>query len=127
SLSIGDLPTIEADPIQMRQLMQNLLGNALKFCQQGKPPQIKVWADPPEDGYVSIHVQDSGIGFEEEHMHQLFKPFKRLRGRSEYEGSGMGLAISRKITERHGGQISAESHLGVGSIFTVKLPIKQST
>lgn len=121
-VEIEDLPVIDADPVQMRQLLQNLIGNALKFHRPGVPPVVKVSWKPASQSEIELIVKDNGIGFDMGNAHQLFKPFHRLHGRSEYEGTGMGLAICRKIVELHGGTISAQSVPGEGSTFTVTLP-----
>lgn len=137
TVQVGDLPTIEADRLQMSQLIQNLLGNALKFHRQGIAPQVKIAAriiaglkkrsggNFPRDGWCEIRVEDNGIGFDEKYTARIFSTFQRLHGRSEYEGVGMGLAICQKIVERHGGSITAESTPGNGSTFIVMLPVKQ--
>lgn len=131
-VEVGDLPTIEADPTQMRQLLQNLLANALKFQRPGEAPRIRVEAHCMEnnngtaDGRCQIRVQDNGIGFDEKYLDRLFKPFQRLHGQSAYEGTGIGLAICKKIAERHGGSITARSAPGQGTCFLVELPV-QST
>ncbi len=146
-VEIAELPTLEADPTQMRQLLQNLIANALKFHREGAPPVVKVYqtsppapllrgeggaAPPPSQGggwgvgMVGIAVEDNGIGFDEKYLDRIFQPFQRLHGRSEYEGSGIGLAICRKIVERHGGTITAASQPGVGSTFIVTLPARQT-
>ena len=124
---LGALPTIEADPVQMRQLFQNLLENALKYRGE-KTPVIKVYAEPCGcDGVREIRVEDNGIGFDECHLDSIFKPFQRLHGKSApYKGSGMGLAICRRIVERHGGSITARSEPERGAVFVVKLPEVQS-
>jgi two-component system, chemotaxis family, sensor kinase Cph1 len=119
------LPTVDADPLQMTQLLQNLIGNAIKFQGDKERPQVKIYSRLCGD-HVELSVEDNGVGFEEEHLERIFAPFERLHGRSEYEGVGMGLAICRKIVERHGGTITAKSTLGKGSTFIVKLPRKQS-
>jgi PAS domain S-box-containing protein len=124
---IEPLPTIEGDPMQMHQLLQNLIGNALKYHKPDVPPVIRVSAssDPAMNGNartVSIKVEDNGIGFDETEVVRIFQPFQRLHGRSEYEGSGIGLAICKKIVERHRGQITAHSRPGEGSTFIITLP-----
>jgi PAS domain S-box-containing protein len=122
---IEKLPVIEADRTQMHQLLQNLITNALKFHQDGKPPTIQVSAQIL-DGHCQVQVKDNGIGFEIQYLDRIFKPFQRLHNRQEYEGSGMGLAICRRIVERHGGEITAMSAPGEGSTFIVTLPIYQT-
>jgi PAS domain S-box-containing protein len=121
-VGIGDLPTIKADPVQMAQLFQNLIGNALKFHRDGEAPHVKIHAKEVGNTY-EIYVEDNGIGFDEKYLDKIFLPFQRLHGRSsEYEGVGMGLAICKKIVERLGGKITAKSELGKGSTFVVTLP-----
>ncbi|HMD67963.1 MAG TPA: ATP-binding protein [Chitinivibrionales bacterium] len=118
--------TIDADPLQMRQLFQNLVGNALKYHAPGVSPVIDIRASTA-DGRCSLTVTDNGIGFEQKYAEQIFGVFQRLHGRSsEYEGSGIGLSVCRKIAERHGGTISAQSEPGKGATFTVMLPAKQA-
>jgi PAS domain S-box-containing protein len=121
-VEIGELPVIEADPLQMRQLLQNLIGNALKFHRPGTPPLVKVTCNLDSPTEIELVVADNGIGFPMDQVNQLFLPFHRLHGRSEYEGAGMGLAICRKIVERHGGTISARSEAGEGATFVATLP-----
>lgn len=129
---IGNLPTIDADPVQMQQLFQNLLSNALKFHQFKSQPIIKLYSkiETSQDvrlrcEFCQIFVEDNGIGFNEIYLDRIFKPFQRLHSRSEYEGTGMGLAICRKIAERHSGSITARSTLGQGATFIVTLPLNQ--
>jgi PAS domain S-box-containing protein len=124
-VEIGDLPTIEADAVQIRQLFQNLIGNALKF--HGKDsPEIKIHCSEQDAGACRIFVEDKGIGFDEKYLERIFTPFQRLHGpKSPYEGAGIGLAICRKIVERHGGAITARSSPGRGATFIITLPLKQ--
>ena len=122
---LNPLPVIEADEIQMHQLLQNLVGNALKFHRPDTPPVVQIGYQDHSPGIVEVFIQDNGIGFDIEYKDQIFQPFKRLHGRSEYEGSGIGLAICQKIAERHGGRITAQSAPGEGAIFSVLLPLKQ--
>lgn len=123
-LDIGPLPTIEADPLQMRQLLQNLLGNALKFAATDRPPRVTVELLPAvTPDVVTIVVGDNGIGFDPIYARRIFEPFERLHGRSEYDGTGIGLAIARRVVERHGGTISADATPGEGARFTVSLPM----
>jgi signal transduction histidine kinase len=127
-VEVGELPVIEADPLQMRQLLQNLLGNALKYRQKDTPPVVRLGGSrlPPGGQHCTITVSDNGIGFNEKHAGKIFRMFVRLHGRDEYPGSGIGLAICRKIVERHGGTIAATSAPGVGATFTVTLPVTQA-
>ncbi len=130
-VELEDLPTLEADPLQMRQLLQNLIGNALKFARPGEAPLVRVKSRPlgpngSEIPLCEVSVSDNGIGFEEVYLDRIFELFQRLHGRQEYEGTGMGLAIVRKIVERHGGSITAKSTPGEGATFLVTLPLRQN-
>lgn len=116
------LPVIQADPGQMRQLLQNLISNALKYHKPETPPHVKVYCRPSENKHVELVIEDNGIGFAMEDAELVFKPFHRLVSRSEYQGTGMGLAICQKIVKRHGGQILAESQPGQGTRMVVFLP-----
>jgi PAS domain S-box-containing protein len=124
-VDFGILPMVEADPTQMHQLLQNLITNALKFHQDDIPPSIQVSAQIL-GSKCQISIKDNGIGFEMQYLDRIFKPFQRLHGRQEYEGSGMGLAICRRIVERHSGEITAISAPGEGSTFIITLPIHQT-
>jgi signal transduction histidine kinase len=137
SVDVGDLPTIDADATQMRQALQNLIGNALKFRRPEEPPVVKVSASQVSDQDLSsgnggapgdlcvLTVEDNGIGFDEKYLDRIFTPFQRLHARGDYEGTGMGLAVCRRIAERHGGSITARSAPGRGSTFSITLPVKQ--
>jgi two-component system, LuxR family, sensor kinase FixL len=142
-VEIGELPTIDADPLQIRQLLQNLIGNALKFHRQDAAPVVKVYAqtllptgasfllegEEIQTGigekFCRLVVEDNGIGFDEKYLDRIFTVFQRLHGRTEYEGSGIGLAVCRKIVERHSGHITANAKPGAGATFYIDLPIKQ--
>ena len=134
TVEIGELATIDADPTQMRQLFQNLIGNALKFHRADVPPQVKISGqivsgdDRPaianQGTFYRLTVQDNGIGFDNKNAEKIFKVFQRLHGRSEYDGTGIGLAVCRRIAERHGGTITAQSTPNEGAAFTVYLPVK---
>lgn len=124
-LEINHLPTIEADPTQMHQLLQNLINNGLKFHQTNTPPIIHISAKV-SGKKCQLSVKDNGIGFDMQYLDRIFKPFQRLHSRQEYEGSGMGLAICRRIVERHSGEITAVSVPDQGSEFKVTLPLIQS-
>jgi PAS domain S-box-containing protein len=130
-VELGPLPTLEADPVQMRQLLQNLIGNSLKFQPPGATPVVKVHsrAFRSEGGeeMFELRVEDNGIGFEEKYLEKIFAVFQRLHGRTEYEGTGVGLAVCRRITDRHRGTITAKSKLGQGATFIVVLPLRQPT
>ncbi len=135
-IEMDNLPTIDADPTQMRLLMQNLIGNALKYHREEEAPVIRINSKPlngQEEEWAGntsgnrlyqIIVEDNGIGFDEKYLDRIFLPFQRLHPRSQYEGTGIGLAICRRIAERHGGSITAKSTPGQGSTFIVTLPIK---
>jgi len=126
-VEVGDLPVVSAQPDQMRQLFQNLIGNALKFHKEGFNPVVKVRTIPGCDGGARVVVEDNGIGFDELHLEKIFSPFHRLHGRSSrYDGTGMGLAICKKIVERHGGSITARSRQGEGATFIVDFPAPPS-
>jgi PAS domain S-box-containing protein len=125
-LEVGSLPVIEADAVQMRQLLQNLLGNALKFRRKEVDPVVRLAAVISGEGMCTITVTDNGIGFKQEHDEKIFRMFERLNTRTQYAGSGIGLAICRKIVERHGGTIAATSIAGEGATFNVVLPVTQA-
>jgi signal transduction histidine kinase len=110
----------------MRQLLQNLLGNALKYRRKDTPPVVRLSSSSPGGQHCTITVTDNGIGFNEKHAGQIFRMFVRLHGRAQYEGSGIGLAICRKIVERHGGTIAATSTVDKGATFTVTMPVTQA-
>jgi len=138
-IDLGDLPTLEADRLQMRQLLQNLIGNALKYRKEDVNPEIEIKANLYEEkiedsngekilkDMYRITVADNGIGFDEKYVDKIFTVFQRLHGRKTYEGTGVGLAICRKIVERHNGEITATSTPGKGSTFIVTIPAKQTT
>jgi two-component system, LuxR family, sensor kinase FixL len=136
-VEIEDLPVIEADATQMRQLFQNLIVNALKFRSSDKKPRIKIssriienkrLADVPgqPSSLCQVFVKDNGIGFDEKYLDRIFQPFQRLHSQQDYEGTGIGLSICRRIVERHGGDITAKSRPEHGATFMVTLPIKQA-
>lgn len=129
-ITVGQLGSIDADRIQMAQLFQNLLGNALKYRRADTPPIIKIERDlsaGQENNMLYLICQDNGIGFEMQYAQQIFEAFKRLHGRAEYSGSGIGLAVCRRIVERHGGTIYATSEPGAGTCmhFSLRLTHKQ--
>ena len=134
TIEVGPLPMIAADPVQMRQLFQNLLSNAIKFHRRGVPPVVQIrqriqdseLGSPTNSSLVTIDVIDNGIGFDEKYLDRIFQMFQRLHGRDEYEGTGVGLAVCRKIVERHGGTITARTCPGEGAIFTVTLSARQT-
>jgi two-component system sensor kinase FixL len=149
-VEVGPLPTIEGDAVQLRQLLQNLIGNALKFQPPGAKPQVRIegrvvlqpsgrgdtaiFTGRAADGgtvtlgeeFCELTVQDNGIGFDEQYLDKIFAVFTRLHGRQEYEGTGIGLAVCRRIVDRHGGSITARSQPGRGATFIVRLPLRQN-
>ena len=132
-IEVDPLPTIEADPTQMRQLLQNLIGNAIKFVPEDRQPIIKIQTHIfiPDDhlnqtSWFEMHITDNGIGFEEQFIDRIFTPFQRLHGKSEYPGTGIGLSICQRIVEHHHGTIKAQSSLNSGATFIVRLPLQQT-
>ncbi len=137
-VEVGNLPTIDADPLQMRQLFQNLISNALKFHRKDTSPVVKINAQIVKDEYLDQHgafssdklcqitVEDKGIGLEEKYIDRIFGVFQRLHTRNEYKGTGIGLSICRKIVERHRGHIAVRSIPGQGTTFTITLPVEQA-
>ncbi|MGQ0503266.1 MAG: sensor histidine kinase [Panacagrimonas sp.] len=142
-VEIGELPTVDGDPTQIRQLFQNLIANGLKFRKPDLAPVVRISgqivegipvpAAPVTDVVVApvlfcrLTVTDNGIGFEQQYVDRIFQVFQRLHGRNEYEGTGIGLAICRRIAERHGGSITASSAPDEGASFIVTLPMNQTT
>jgi len=131
TLEVGELPIVEAEPVQMRQVFQNLIGNSLKFRRPEVPPVVAIRTVEMEDpdglnaGWCAILVEDNGIGFDAKHKERIFGIFQRLHARTEFEGTGIGLAICRKIIERHGGTIEAHGEAGSGAKFLINLPLRQ--
>lgn len=121
-VEVGPLPVIWADKTQMLQLFQNLISNALKFRHRDGFPHVAIKSRSAGPSVREITVVDNGIGFDEKYLHKIFKPFQRLHGRNEYEGSGIGLAICQKIILRHGGHLTAKSAPGKGAAFIITLP-----
>lgn len=147
NLHLTNLPTVRANPMQMRQLFQNLISNAIKFCQPDRTPIITINSrlmprtevpngllapvtsgkvNPIGTDFVEITVTDNGIGFDEKYAVRIFQIFQRLNGRNQYSGSGIGLAICQKIVEHHNGAITANSTPGEGSTFRVYLPVENA-
>jgi signal transduction histidine kinase len=138
NVELGDLPVIDADPTQMRQLMQNLVGNALKFHREGVTPVVRIHGgvvdgrparfsgEAATGDHCVITIEDNGIGFDEKYSERIFTAFERLHGRSAYEGTGIGLSIARKIVWRHGGDITARGAPDHGATFTVTLPLSHN-
>jgi signal transduction histidine kinase len=128
-VSLGELPTVQGEASQIRQVFQNLIGNALKFSVPGRPVRVSVKAAPDEQipGMLRFAVSDNGIGIAPAFHARIFTIFQRLHSRERFEGSGIGLAIARKIVERHGGELWVESAEGQGSTFFLTLPSAQVT
>ena len=130
-----DLPTIIADPTQMEILFHNLIENAMKFCRPEESPVVKISSQeiddqsgrmhehPQTDEFCQLIVEDNGIGFDQKHLDRIFTIFQKLHNPGEYGGNGVGLTICRKIVERCGGAITAESTLGKGTKFIITLPV----
>lgn len=136
TVEVDDLPELQAVPGQLRQVLQNIISNSLKFTKPGVAPHITIRsalqkelsfnARPSATGdYVRITITDNGIGFDEQYASKIFTIFQRLHSREKYDGTGIGLAITKKIIERHGGLITAKSRDGEGSSFIIILPLKQ--
>lgn len=137
-ITVAQLPTIDADRSQIGQVFMNLLGNSLKFRRAGVAPAISVYSQPvaeealhplaesPSRQWLQLVISDNGIGFETQYNDRVFNLFQRLHGRGEYTGTGIGLALCRKIIERHGGSIVAKSEPGVGTQFIITMPATQN-
>ncbi|HEY0771632.1 MAG TPA: ATP-binding protein, partial [Sphingobacteriaceae bacterium] len=132
-ITVQKLPTLDTIRFQISQLFTNIFTNALKFSKPDVAPEITITHEVVEGSsfgqianaeklYHKISVSDNGIGFEPEHKHKIFEVFQRLHGRSEYSGTGIGLAICKKIVDNHGGVINAESELDHGATFNIYLP-----
>jgi chemotaxis family two-component system sensor kinase Cph1 len=121
------------DPIQIQQVLQNIISNALKYKHSDRAPVIRITTKicptpdhppAPSTSIIELAISINGIGLDERYRDRIFEPFQRLHSSGEYEGSGIGLAICRKIVERHRGKIVVDSDLGVGSTFTITLPLR---
>lgn len=135
-IRVDPIPELEVTPTRLRQVFQNLIGNALKFSWQDRPPVIHIRAErvaaksidacpDPGGSFCRIVVEDNGIGFDEKYLDRIFIIFQRLHNRTSFEGTGIGLAIAKKNIEKHNGLISARSRPGKGSLFILILPINQ--
>ncbi len=124
TIHVSDLPEINGDDVQLTQLFQNLISNAIKFHQSNIPPVVHIRNGNTQNNNYIIEVEDNGIGFDEKYRDRIFNMFQRLNPRAKYEGTGVGLAVCRRIVERHGGKIDAHSQIGQGTTFTIRLPIK---
>jgi two-component system, sensor histidine kinase and response regulator len=120
-ITVGQLPTVIADEMQLTQLLQNLIGNSIKYCRPGVVPQIQISAQASEQEWL-FSIRDNGIGIETEHFGRIFQIFQRLHSDDEYAGTGIGLSICKRIVESHQGRIWLESQVGVGTIFYFTLP-----
>ncbi|MBS1585605.1 MAG: response regulator [Bacteroidetes bacterium] len=127
TIIISDLPRIQAVPGQMRQVFQNLLSNSLKFARPELRPEIQISGVILPGDMCRITVKDNGIGFDEQYLDRIFTIFQRLNARESYEGTGIGLAIVKKIIEKHGGTITAKSQPGDGAAFIIELPMHQNS
>jgi PAS domain S-box-containing protein len=128
-VAITELPRIEANRAQIKQVFQNLISNSIKFSKTGTLPLIEIFCDPSteKNGHLcNIVIRDNGIGFDAAYQEKIFSLFERLNTKDKYEGSGIGLAITKKILDKHHGTISAESKEGQGARFTISLPIRQN-
>ncbi|UTF59768.1 CHASE3 domain-containing protein [Gilvimarinus sp. DA14] len=137
TLEVAELPTLDADASQLGQVFMNLIGNSIKFRREGVAPVIRVEASTGEEfalegdhlydgvSWCRLRFSDNGIGFDEQYAEKVFNLFQRLHGRDEYSGTGIGLALCRKIIERHGGKIEAKSQPGEGSEFIIHIPLQQ--
>ena len=124
---VDNLPVAEVLPFQIRQLFQNLLSNSIKYSKPDVPPVIEITASTVEGKLLQISVKDNGIGFNRDYAEKAFQIFQRLVPKTEYEGTGIGLALCKKIVENHNGTISAESEEGVGSTFLITMPVQHET
>jgi light-regulated signal transduction histidine kinase (bacteriophytochrome) len=116
------LPEVDADPVRIRQLLQNLIANGMKYQAKDNVPHITLTSQPAANGMVRINITDNGIGIKPEFQQAIFIMFKRLHSKNEYEGTGIGLAVCKKIVERNGGKIGVESEFGKGSTFWFTVP-----
>jgi light-regulated signal transduction histidine kinase (bacteriophytochrome) len=121
-VEIDPLPVIKADWVQMRQLFQNLISNALKFKKPDERPRVRVYSEGDTNALRFITVEDNGIGIDPKDADRVFRPFERLHSRDQYEGNGIGLAICQKIAQRHGGRITVKGAPGKGTEFLIELP-----
>ena len=124
-------------PDQIRQVFQNIISNAIKFSKPGIAPEMKIWSDFTNQksaeskaagmgDYCRIYIEDNGIGFNEQYLDKIFTMFQRLHGRSEYQGTGIGLSIVKKIIEKHNGLVTARSRENKGTTFILVLPVSQA-
>ncbi|HEV3249551.1 MAG TPA: ATP-binding protein, partial [Puia sp.] len=131
-ISVDELPSLCVNPVLMQPLFYNLISNALKYCKKDADPLIRIRAEVnseknQENKYCRILVEDNGIGFDQKYAEQVFEMFRRLHPKSEFEGTGIGLALCKKIVEKHNGFISVRSKVDEGSVFIVSLPFQQGS
>ena len=139
TVSCENLPAVEAIPLQMTQLFGNLLSNSLKYSKPGEKPVIQISSTPlmakdalnyfdadPQMEYYKIDFKDNGIGFRQEYANRIFNIFQRLHGKTDFSGTGIGLAMCKKIAQNHNGDIFAQGNPGKGAVFTVILPARQN-
>ena len=119
---VDPLPTILGNPVQIKQLFQNILSNAVKFNEGGQPPKITITSCLNQQNRWGISIKDQSIGFDEKYKNRIFRPFEKLHGQDKYDGTGMGLAICQKIMENHCGAIKIRSQSGQGASFTMTFP-----
>jgi len=124
-ISIGDLPPAQGDEALLRHVWSNLIGNAIKYSGKNQHPEVAI-SGTRRDGTFEYYVRDNGVGFDMRHAERMFQVFERLPTASEFDGTGVGLAIAQRIVRRHGGQISAEATPGQGATFRFTLPVKTS-
>jgi len=122
SIIVQSLPKVEVDKTQMYQLFKNLLSNSLKYAKEDEPPRIMIETEINGDQQYLISIRDNGIGFDEKYKEKIFRPFERLHGRSQYSGTGIGLAICKKVVESHNAELEVQSQINVGTTFTIRLP-----
>jgi len=126
TIHLGELPTIEADPVQFPKVIQNILSNALKYHREEATPIVYITSSFDKNTQNwHIEISDNGIGIDEQYHHRIFKPFERLHGRSAFEGSGIGLAICEKVVHRHHGKITVKANKPYGTIFDIHIPQQQ--
>jgi signal transduction histidine kinase len=133
-IKVSELPNIDVNPGLMRPLFANLLGNAIKYSKKDVAPKVKVWSEITEltsgkgtpEKFCRIHFEDNGIGFDQQYAEQIFDMFRRLHVHSEFEGTGIGLTLCKKIVEKHNGFISVQSKVNKGSTFIISLPVQQA-
>lgn len=125
ALEVGPLPTVPGDRAQLKRVFACLLSNAFKFRRPGVPPRVSVRGRPGPEGFLEVEVADNGLGFGAEHAERIFEPFERLHRRTDFPGSGLGLALAARLAANHGGSVRAKAVLGEGAVFTLTLPLRR--